>query len=47
MTDSLRVMTRAQERYLDWISQKEAESRTGEEIAADVIQKAGLIVKPA
>lgn len=45
MTDSLQVLTRARERYLDWISPKPAETRTGEEIAADVIQKAGLTVK--
>lgn len=46
MTDCLRAIAGANERYMEWIaSSKPADNRTGAEIAADVIKKAGLIVK--
>lgn len=45
MTDSLKAISGATTRYFDWITRKPAENRTGKEIAADVIKKAGLVVK--
>ena len=45
MTDSLKAIIGANSRYVDWITRKPAETRTGAEIAADVIKKAGLKIK--
>ena len=46
VTDSLRHITKINVRYYDWISQpnKKAEMRTAEQVVADVIKNAGLIV---
>ena len=46
VTDSLRHITKINVRYYDWISQpnKKAETRTAEQVVADVIKNAGLIV---
>lgn len=46
VTDSLKIITKINVRYYDWISQpnKKAEMRTAEQIVADVIKNAGLIV---
>ena len=45
MTDSLKAVIGANTRYLDWITRAPADPRTGAEIAADVVKKAGLKVK--
>lgn len=46
VTDVLRGLAGGEcARYMDWIDQKLVDSRTGAEIAADVIQKAGLVVR--
>ena len=37
-------MARIDVRYYDWISNKKPDTRSAEEIAADVIKNAGLIV---
>lgn len=42
MTDSLKAIIGANSRYADWIDTKPKDTRTGNEIAADVIRKAGL-----
>ena len=54
VTDSLRIMgentakyaggSYSQERWVDIVSPKKKDTRTGEEIVADVIKKAGLKV---
>lgn len=45
VTDTLKTIAGAGERYIDWISNKPVDNRSGAEIAADVIKKAGLRVK--
>ena len=45
VTDSLKAIIGANNRYLDWIDRKPVDDRTGAEIAAGVIKKAGLVVK--
>lgn len=45
MTDSMRAIAGVNDRYIDWVSPKPVENRSGAEIAADVIKKAGLIVE--
>lgn len=42
VTDTLKAISGANARYADWIDQKPKDTRTGAEIAADVIKKAGL-----
>ena len=54
VTDCLRIMTEntarfakgnyVQKRYADWLKPAPTDNRTGAEIAADVIKKAGLVV---
>ena len=44
MTDCLKILTGANVRYADLIDDKPKDTRSGEEIAADVIKKAGLKV---
>lgn len=41
----MKAIIGASSRYLDWIDRKPVDNRTGAEIAADVIKKAGLVVK--
>ena len=44
MTDSLKGIVGMKSRWIDLIDRKPVDNRTGDEIAVDVIQKAGLIV---
>lgn len=44
VTDVLKGIARIDVRYYDWISHKKPDTRSAEEIAADVIKNAGLIV---
>ena len=44
MTDSLKGIVGMKSRWIDLIDKKPVDNRTGDEIAIDVIQKAGLIV---
>lgn len=44
VTDSLKFITKVDTRYYDWISREKPDTRSAEEIAADVIKNAGLIV---
>ena len=44
VTDSLKAIIGANSRYMDWVSLKPVDNRTGAEIAAEVIKKAGLKV---
>ena len=43
VTDALRIIGSLDRRYADIIDEKPKETRTAEEIAADVIARAGLI----
>lgn len=45
VTDILKGLSGANVRYFDWIDRKPVDNRTGAEIAAEVMQKAGLKLK--
>ena len=45
VTDSLRALIGASARYADFLENKTEDTRTGREIADDIIKRAGIEVK--
>ena len=45
MTDSIRAMIGANDRYMDWIDRKPQDTRTGDDIVRELSRKFGWEVK--